>query len=230
MRDAGLTGITTANAGYPGAWYNLGMGYKDSLDFTHAYESFDRGACLKDPRTENDSLTLNLQALVTPGALVFNQMGYRKSSHYNAANPELLVFEKASLQLVQDNHTVYLAGNLQQFSPERKEPARPMYVALIRTAAFASKDTVSTDKLRLLRAYPNPFNGIITLDFELKEPCRVVTQLLTIDGKVVYSNTAGLLAAGSYTLPIQAPQLAAGYYLLKLQYGNKEKIVKMLKQ
>ena len=80
-----------------------------------------------------------------------------------------------------------------------------------------------------LRAYPNPFGGTITVDFELNETCTVSTQLLTMDGKVVYNNPAGTLTAGSYTLPLQTQQIAAGYYTLVLHYGNKIRTAKVVK-
>ena len=80
-----------------------------------------------------------------------------------------------------------------------------------------------------LNAYPNTFSSNLTIDFELNETCKVSTQLITLDGKVVYDNPAGTLTAGSYTLPIQTQQIAAGYYTLELKYGNKVRASKVVK-
>jgi len=116
------------------------------------------------------------------------------------------------------------------------EPAKPMYLALVRTAASTSTDKINITNEdgslivnNTLRAYPNPFGAVINIDFELKEAVNVVTSIVTIDGKPVYSNAAGVLPAGSYTLPIQTQQIAAGYYILKLQYGNKVRTAKVVK-
>jgi len=50
-----------------------------------------------------------------------------------------------------------------------------------------------------------------------------------MNGKVVYDNTAGTLAKGSYTLPILTTQIAEGNYTLVLSYGNKIRTAKLVK-
>lgn len=187
---------------------------------------------------ENDSVSIPLTAFLTKDALVFKDMQYNKHDHYYKSHAEILQFEKAGLQLVNNNDTVYLCGNLQMYSVSRKEPAKPMFVALVRTninqkANNKSVPLVNEDGtpiiLKKLNAFPNPFTNIITLDFELKESCNVLTKLQTIEGKVVYINDAGKLAAGNYTLPIQPQELAAGTYLLTLQCGKQISTLKVVK-
>ena len=175
---------------------------------------------------EDDSLMVPLHAKLNPKALVFRQMRYSKKNHYSPTLPELAILKQANLQLDKIGDSVYLSGNIEQFIPSRNEPSKPLYIALIRTIASNKEILV---KETPLRAYPNPFGSNITIDFELKETCKVTTQLLTMDGKVVYTNPAGTLTAGSYTLPIQTQQIAAGYYTLALRYGNKLRTTKVIK-
>ena len=80
-----------------------------------------------------------------------------------------------------------------------------------------------------MNANPNPFSANLSIDFELNETCKVSTQLITLDGKVVYDNPAGTLTAGSCTLPIQTQQIAVGYYTLVLKYGIKVRTSKVVK-
>jgi hypothetical protein len=192
---------------------------------------------LKGIWTEDDSVNIPLAGGLTSQALVFTGMKYRKLSHYNAVIPELLTFQNASLQLVRDKDSLYLTGNLQMFSPERNEPGKPMYVALVRTAMDSSSGTIGlsdTDSSSLtlgsFAAYPNPFTSTVTVGFTLKTSVRVATQLYTVDGRMVYSNAAGVLGEGSYTLPVQPGALAPGVYVLRFQYGNNIRTVKLVKQ
>jgi len=178
--------------------------------------------------TEDDSLSVPLAGSLTASALVFDNMQYRKNGHYNPVVPELLFFKKASLQMVRNKDSLFLAGNLHLFSPGRKEPTKPMFVALVRSITAA--ETARPVNEPAFRAYPNPFTAIVTMDFTLQNSSQVVTQMFTLDGKQVYSNNAGTLEAGSYTLSLQPRGLPAGTYLLRLAYGSKIMTTKLVKQ
>jgi hypothetical protein len=75
---------------------------------------------------EDDSLSVVLNASIKPKFLTFENSQYSKIDHYNIV-PERLNFEKAILGLIHDKDSVYLTGNVQLYSPERKEPERPLY-------------------------------------------------------------------------------------------------------
>ena len=176
---------------------------------------------------EDDSLTIPIHAKLSSNAIVFTEMQYSKTNHYSAFKPEKIVFKQAYLLLDKIGDSIYLSGNIQEYIPHRNEPSKPLYLALVRTKIGSSNNKVA--KITPLRAYPNPFGSTVNIDFELKESCNVVTKILTLDGKVVYSNPAGVLAAGSYSLPIQTQQVAAGYYILALHFGNKVTTTKIIK-
>ena len=183
---------------------------------------------------EDDTITVALKATLTSNAIVFKNTQYSITDHYSPSKPIVYNFENARLQYAVKGDSVFLAGNLQMFSPDRKEPQKPLYVALIRSKEtdssagqinFADSITYS-----MLQAYPNPFNDIVTIAFELKETCQVHTQLLALNGNVLYNNAATTLTAGSYTLPLQFKQLPSGMYILKLQYGKQVSTAKVIKQ
>lgn len=185
---------------------------------------------------EDDALSLPLKGILASHSLVFTNMQYSKKDHYNRVVPELLTFEKAALQLVKNNDTVYLAGNLQLFSTERNEPAKPYYVALVRTTPGTKKNEIigmhadsSLLTSRLLRAYPNPFSSTFTVEFALNKPSYVYTRIFTAEGKLVYNNGPAKLGAGYYRLPVQA-NLPQGVYLVKVYCGREVKTSKMIRQ
>jgi uncharacterized protein len=178
-----------------------------------------------------------LQAVLTPRALVFKHTAYQKTDHYSRRRAMHYRFADAQLQRIQRDGTVYLCGNIQMHSTERNEPEKPQYVALVRQAAgkaqgqipLTGADGGSFTIENSLLAYPNPFTDVITVDFELKEACEVHTQVLTLEGNVVYANRAGLLQDGQYTLPIKPGTLAAGTYIVRLQCGREYKTTQVTK-
>ncbi len=186
---------------------------------------------------EADSITVPLQAVLTPRAMIFKNTQYTRTDHYSPVSGLVYQFTNAQLQWVSNGSNVYLCGNVQMHSPRRNEPQKPQYVALTRQAAgngtgnitLTNADGSDFSITNDLLAYPNPFMDVVTIDFELKEACEVQTQLLTLEGNMVYSNKAGMLEAGKYTLPIKTQQVAAGTYIVRLVYGNRIKATKLVK-
>lgn len=181
--------------------------------------------------TEADTLSVGLEALLTPRALVFKGMQYRRTDHYSPYQPMEYRFDDAQLQWAQQEGKVYLCGNVRMHGTGRNEPEKPLYIALERTVAGSSTGHITlTDAAgnpytvkNGLAAYPNPFTDIVSVDFALAEACEVQVQLLTLEGNLVYSNRAGLLQAGQYTLPLRPGNVAPGNYVLRLQYGKQWK-------
>lgn len=171
---------------------------------------------------EDGTDTVNIHATLAEDLISFKNTQYRRLDHYSPNAAVLYNFENARLNLVQTKDSVFLAGNLEMFSPERKEPSKPLFVALSRQESPVQKIMV--------KAYPSPFTNILTVDFNLLKPSVVEIQLASINGTVVYRNPAGLLEAGWYTLPIQVGYIANGVYLMKLIYGTNSTVVKVLKQ
>jgi uncharacterized protein len=193
---------------------------------------------LKGIWKEGKSTGFPFEALLTPQDLVFKHTTYATTDHYSPRKPIPYNFQHAKLHWAQSGDTVFLAGNVQMFSPKRNEPQKPVYISLTRSTPKSTNTTPVTltnadgtpyALPHALRAYPNPFTDLITIDFELKQSCEVRTQLYTLDGRLVYNNAAGRLGVGYYTLPVRLQHIAAGSYILKLQYGKQSKTVKVVK-
>lgn len=187
---------------------------------------------------EADSLKVPLTAVIDSRQIEFLNTSYSRTDYYSPKKAITYNFEKATLKWVTKGDTVSLAGNLHLFSPQRNEPHKPLSVALIKSGKEVSNEIIkfaniseALDKPDRLLAYPNPFKDIVTIDFSIVESCEVVTELLTLDGKIVYSNRAGKLQPGYYTLTINPSiKVAPGIYIIVLKYGNATKTSKVVKQ
>jgi len=69
----------------------------------------------------------------------------------------------------------------------------------------------------LLSSYPNPFNPKATVDFSIAEGGKVKVSLLDLMGRQVAIIAQGNYEAGSHTLTLDASNLKAGTYFLRLE-------------
>ncbi|MFM2392838.1 MAG: hypothetical protein RLZZ546_820 [Bacteroidota bacterium] len=173
---------------------------------------------------EDQSDSIKLSADLSYDSLRFDKMEYRRKDHYSQENGIKYNFQNANLNLVQTGDSIFLAGNMEMFSPQRNEPSKPIFIVLAR--AYSS---IMAKKLHL-RTFPNPFNSLITAQFEIPKAEIVEIQILTLEGVSVYRNYAGLLEIGHYSLPIKVNNLSSGTYLLKFTYGNQVQISRIIKQ
>jgi len=164
-----------------------------------------------------------IKANLSYDSLIFKSTKYGRKDHYSPDSAVKYNFQNAKLNLVQKADTIFLAGNIEMFSPERKEPSKPLMVALYRL------DNSTLEELGSLRVSPNPFNTTLNVEFTILKATNVEIQLLTVEGNMIYRNSAGKLNAGHYLLPLQPGLIAHGTYLLKILYGNSSAIVKVIK-
>ncbi len=191
---------------------------------------------LKGNWLEADTLEVPLSAMLTPKSMIFKNMEYYRKGHNDPVIASKYTFNDAKLQLLTANDSMYLSGSITLFDHGRDEPARPTYMALVRTQKGTNdgllnlrNDDGSLISQNSLKVYPNPFNDIFNVDFNLTKACDVHTAIFTIDGREVYTNAASHLEAGSYSLPVQA-QLAKGTYVMRLYTGKTFKSFKIIKQ
>lgn len=85
------------------------------------------------------------------------------------------------------------------------------------------------ENLRLLSAYPNPFNSQVRIAIQLKQRAKVAVQLFNLTGKMVLSRHLAL-SAGEHRIPIHLNNQASGVYFLRLQNGTQAVYQKLLLQ
>ncbi len=81
----------------------------------------------------------------------------------------------------------------------------------------------------LASVYPNPNNGIATLQLELPEREQVEYSLYTITGTRVMETEVQTLDAGKHLLPIDLSSQPQGMYLLKLTIANETAIQRIVR-
>ena len=93
---------------------------------------------------------------------------------------------------------------------------------------FASVDENSSVDNVNVSMYPNPVSSQATLSFDLKESCNVSYQVFDMTGRMVMNQNMGRMSEGEQQLSINAENLSAGSYILRLNQGAKNNSVKFM--
>jgi len=92
-----------------------------------------------------------------------------------------------------------------------------------------TKETSSIPTLFALHAnYPNPFNPITTIAFDIPKECYVTLTIYDVTGKVVKKLINERVKAGTYKVIWNASKYASGVYFLNLTSGNYSKTKKII--
>ena len=102
---------------------------------------------------EEGADTLQVEAKWRDTCFVFSYAYQYRKGHYDTNGRVVWNFTDARLQLLCDDSSSYIAGNINMYSPEVMEPNQPMYISL-------RKKTLTVDDSNIEKAlivYPNPF-------------------------------------------------------------------------
>ncbi len=97
------------------------------------------------------------------------------------------------------------------FTLIKGESDRPVYVEL--PLAFP-------DRFELSQNYPNPFNAQTTISYSMPKPGFVSLKIIDILGREVLSLVNEFQEMGSYSVNLDASELASGTYFYRLRIGN----------
>ena len=73
---------------------------------------------------------------------------------------------------------------------------------------------------QLHQSYPNPFNPVATIPFEVKEPVRVVLTIYSLMGQRVATLVNRQHAPGRYEVSFDASRLSSGTYFYRIEMGD----------
>jgi flagellar hook assembly protein FlgD len=81
--------------------------------------------------------------------------------------------------------------------------------------------------------YPNPFNPVTTIRFNLPESGNVMAKIYNIRGKEINELVNGVYNAGVYNIQWDAKdqmgrKVSSGLYIIRVQYNNRVKTQKMI--
>ena len=78
--------------------------------------------------------------------------------------------------------------------------------------------------------FPNPVNDIAIVDLDLKESAQTTFEVFNNLGQVVFREEKGNLLQGNQKFEIATSNFTSGIYFLKITAGQKQKILKFIKQ
>ncbi len=149
-----------------------------------------------------------------------------------------ILFYGAEGQAIQQgSHTVVLiessgalgrdtSANIGYFSGEYASDADHLY--MITLGDEGQQTQFIPNRFALHQPYPNPFNPVTTISFDLPEEAMVNLSVYNLNGELVTVLKSGLEFAGSYEIKWEAKNLSSGLYFIRLSSGDYVKIHKVL--
>lgn len=70
-------------------------------------------------------------------------------------------------------------------------------------------------EIALHEVYPNPFNAVATVSFDLPQPSHVEVKMFDVTGRLVQTLLRGMFIAGEHAVAIDGTNLASGVYMIE---------------
>ena len=175
---------------------------------------------------EPDSITNKTQATLTIGGPGITHYTYSINDTADPWTKEFSLDDAPQILLndLTDGqfYTVYVKGknsaDVWQSDPE---------YAISKTwkvdSAYTNIDIYSPDlpKIYLLHQnFPNPFNPVTTIKYNIKNPIYVTLKIYTLSGREIETLVNGFKAAGEYEISWDPKALSSGVYFYRLQAGD----------
>lgn len=203
-----------------------------------------KGSAITGRWLEDSIAPVSIEASLSKDSLEFESTAYKRKDHYSHDSAINYEFKNAALNIVRKGDSVYLAGNIYMFSPDRKEPSKPLFIALTRaTVTNTDSSTIKkqytgltdssnqTAAAKLLSVYPNPFDSYVNVQFRVNRSGNVGIELYNVAGVEVYRKPSQALGIGTYTILVEpSNQLPTQTYLLRLVFANGQEAVNVIKK
>ena len=89
-------------------------------------------------------------------------------------------------------------------------------------------DKLNPTRFFVSNNYPNPFNPVTTLAYQLSEPAAVSLKVYDLKGKQVMSINEGFKFSGSHDVTVNASTLSSGTYFFVFTAGDFQKTQKVM--
>jgi len=181
--------------------------------------------CQAGDSTEIDSVYRPIYRPITKTAIVNGEEVVEKARITMHGLSDDAVRELGLRNMVEGDTIHYLTGvfcenQAYALAPMNTEAFAPF------SAPFEEKPVPRT--VRLEPAYPNPFNGITKLGFELNAAQNVKLAIYDVAGRTAMSVLEGRMQAGHHTVALDASELATGVYILRLEAPNMQASQKLV--
>lgn len=124
-------------------------------------------------------------------------------------------------EMTASDYSMELApGTFHIFTTEQLETP-PMGIVPVPTQAYDSAEGSGYDRSFVLHpSYPNPFNPVATISYEISEPSFVELQIFNILGQQVATLEYDYQQAGLYQRQFDASGLGSGTYIVQIRAGD----------
>jgi endo-1,4-beta-xylanase len=187
----------------------------------------------------------NLDRLAATGLPIYiSEMDLGNLNNYGTPddNQQLQFYQKI-FPLLWRHHAIqgitlwgYLDGQMWQSSCyllRADYTSRPAFVWL---AQYVKNNPMSVEvaaadvpsRIELDQNYPNPFNPTTTIRYRIPVTAKVTLQVFDVLGREVQTLVNSMQFPGTYTVTLNAQNLATGVYLYRLKAGNVSETKKLL--
>jgi len=179
---------------------------------------------------------VRLGEVATPGSRSTVDIALQNDFAYMAYNEDLIVvdFSDPSLPVVV-NHTITpaFANGVAAKSSEVFVAGGPWALQIYRNNLITHVDDNGMEQLpsspRLHPSYPNPFNGVTIIDYEIPKAGLVELKIFNILGEEIMELVNDWRDAGRHQLLFEAKNLPSGVYFYRLRFNNNwQAVQKML--
>ncbi len=99
----------------------------------------------------------------------------------------------------------------------------------IQTATYVhQKETSLPGQFYLKQNYPNPFNAETIIEYEVREPTKVVLKVFDLNGREVMQLVDDFCQSGLHQVKFGASGLASGVYFYRIEMGDFKAVKKMV--
>lgn len=176
---------------------------------------------------EEDGLSTNFLLKKELNYFRFVDVFYKRADHYNAI-PQVIKFEKATINQFNFSDSTALVGEIEFYAPEKKEPDKPhKFIVIKRNSKSINFENLSfngTDDRRFQKqfsVFPNPFVNDFNIEFSIKLKTNVAFYIYNSIGNKVSEVPSRNYLAGNYKISHTLYQLP-GIYFIKMIHNNKE--------
>jgi len=161
------------------------------------------------------------------GSLSYDDSKITLTNHRPEKGYSILEFARSTVG-VKDTFLIKIEKHIQdieiyyQLMDERKR--------IVQKGTINANSSQLPSKVALYPAYPNPFNPVTTLSFDVPENTQgpVLLNLFDITGRKVETLINGSLLPGTYKIKWFPSQMASGLYFAKLNVGHITKTQKII--
>jgi hypothetical protein len=164
---------------------------------------------------EESSGKIPFIASISGDSIIFHNAKLGRKDHYSADTNISYEFKNMKLNTYQTRDIVYLIGNTEMFSNLRKEPSKPITIALSKFQINKSESVIKSVKV-----YPNPFVDYTNVEFEVLAKEEVEIQVVHTSGALLVSKNSGMLEKGKYAIKLELSTLVPGSYFIKIKHGQ----------